>query len=258
MNYTEYECFIRSLEPGGLASARNVELLSKLSLVEREVFALKSKTMVLYVGDEVAEVIKAEEDAALSAMPAGHSIEQLNGLNIGCGDRLISEYLLPIDIMRHQPSELVGGEHSAFTKNAFLARPDNLPFKDESIDFIVSLHLLEHLENPIHTVHHWLDLIKPGGGVGVVVPDWRYTWDSRSDDSPFGHRWNPTPQLISNWYQLHWEKRCYLEKLQSYRFKLSFNFVLRKHGVFKAFSPTDSIVKSGHQRFLDGTFLQGE
>ena len=44
---------------------------------------------------------------------------------------------------------------------------DNLPFADESLDFIVSLHNLEHLANPVNAINHYLDLIKPGGGIGI-------------------------------------------------------------------------------------------
>ncbi len=140
--------------------------------------------MILYLGDEVPAVRQAEEDGAMSAAPRGHAKSKLNGLNIGCGDRLISPYLTPIDIMRDQDDATIGGAHHALTTGAFLALPYDLPFKEGTIDYVVALHMLEHVENPVRAIHHWLDIIKPGGGVGIVVPDWRYTWDSRNDRAP--------------------------------------------------------------------------
>jgi SAM-dependent methyltransferase len=244
------------IDLANIASTRNIEILGKLSIQDREYFAYKSGTMVLYIGDEVAAVKNSEEKAALSAMPDGYDINQLNGLNIGCGNRLISPFLLPIDIMRQPPHGKLEGVHHELTETAVLAHPEELPFKNGSIDFIVSLHTLEHIENPIEVIHDWLDILKPGGGVGIVVPDWRYTWDSRNDRGTYSHKWNPTPDLIERIYLKSWSERCYLEKIDTYPFKLSFDFVLRKHGIFRPFSLHRSDIKSGYQRCIEGIFLE--
>lgn len=247
------------LEPGGMDRPHNISVLSELSLPEREEFARKAKKMVLYYGEEVAAVQKAEEDGAMSAMPPGYSADKLNGLNIGCGNRLISPYLTPVDIMRVQPETHLAGVHHALTPGAMLALPDSLPFKEGSIDYIVALHMLEHVENPIRVIHHWLDVLKPGGGIGIVVPDWRYTWDSRKDSGIFSHKWNPTPSLIEKIYREHWDDRADLESLATYPYKLSFDFVLRKRGVFVPFSPpSETEIRTGERRHQDGIFLHGE
>lgn len=250
---------VSQLEAGDMASPHNLKLLGGLSLLEREEFALKAHKMVLYHGKEVAAVQKAEETGALAAMPKGFPIDKLNGLNIGCGNRTISPYLTPVDIMRTQPETHIAGVHHALTPGAFLALPDDMPFKDNSIDYIVALHMLEHVENPIRVIHHWLDIVKPGGGIGIVVPDWRYTWDSRSDDAPFSHKWNPTPSLIEKIYREHWDDRADLETLATYSYKLSFDFVLRKHGTFTPFqAPAVDTIRTGMRRHKDGIFLHGE
>ena len=36
-----------------------------------------------------------------------------------------------------------------------------------------SFHNLEHLADPVAAVLHYLDILKPGGGLGVVVPNWQ-------------------------------------------------------------------------------------
>lgn len=226
----------------------NIELLKPLSRKQREYFAFKTGTMVLYIGEEVAEVMKAEEEGALRATPKGYDLEQLVGLNIGCGARLISPYLLPVDIMRANHYGVGAGEHAALTATALLSLSDDLPFKHNSVDYIVALHMLEHVANPVETVNHWLDVVKPGGGIGIVVPDWRYTWDSRKDKGKFSHKWNPTPEFLHGLYNEHWRDRSALEHLATYDYRLSFDFVLRKHGEFRPFQlPDPNKILSGYE-----------
>lgn len=239
-----------------MADPRNVSILGHLTQAEREEFAFETKSLVLYFGEEVELCRQAEESAALRAMPKGCRPEDLNGLNIGCGNRLISPYLMPIDIMRHVPGDKIGGEHNALTPGAFLALPDALPFRPDSIDYIVSLHTLEHVSDPVGVILHWLDILKPGGGLGVVIPDWRYAWDARQDAAPYGHKWNSSPDMIESMYRNHWSSKCALEQLSSYNFRISFDFVLRKPGLFKPFSRKHlEIAPSGRQIAESGRFL---
>jgi hypothetical protein len=119
--------------------------------------------------------------------------------------------------------------------------------------------MLEHVEDPGLTVAYWLDILKPGGGIGIVVPDWRYNWDARNDASTFGHKWNPTPALIRQLYAKYWSMHADLEALDTYPYRLSFDLVLRKHGSFKPFRlPSPDSMRSGRQRKDDGVFLHGE
>ena len=49
----------------------------------------------------------------------------------------------------------------------------------ESLDFIFSNHVFEHLQNPIQVFRNWLAALKPGGLILAVIPDPRYTFDAR-------------------------------------------------------------------------------
>ncbi len=46
--------------------------------------------------------------------------------------------------------------HQSTAGNTVLAWADQLPFKSNSIDYIISLHNLEHLWNPVAAVLHYL------------------------------------------------------------------------------------------------------
>ncbi len=47
-----------------------------------------------------------------------------------------------------------------------------LPFADESFDCVFSHALLEHLAEPVRAMQEFHRVLKPGGWVGVRVPDW--------------------------------------------------------------------------------------
>lgn len=60
-------------------------------------------------------------------------------------------------------------------------------FAEESQDFIVANHFLEHCENPIGTIETHLGKLKPGGILFYAVPDKRYTFDFRRPLTPIEH-----------------------------------------------------------------------
>jgi SAM-dependent methyltransferase len=48
---------------------------------------------------------------------------------------------------------------------------------DESRDFVIARHFLEHCQDPIGTLKHLFRVLRPGGIVYFAVPDKRYTFD---------------------------------------------------------------------------------
>lgn len=63
----------------------------------------------------------------------------------------------------------------------------NLPFRSNSLDYVVSSHVLEHTANPVAALAEWYRVLKPDGLVYLVVPDRRYTWDHRRPLTPIAH-----------------------------------------------------------------------
>ena len=53
-----------------------------------------------------------------------------------------------------------------------------------SVDFVMSSHVLEHLPNPAVAIEEWMRVVKPGGIVFFIVPDMRYTFDKKRKLTP--------------------------------------------------------------------------
>ena len=63
-----------------------------------------------------------------------------------------------------------------------------LPFKDETIDTILSFHSIEHLEKPKEAILEWLRCLKKGGYLCLIIPDTRWT---AGKDSCHLNEWKP-------------------------------------------------------------------
>lgn len=58
---------------------------------------------------------------------------------------------------------------------------------DESQDFVIANHFLEHCEDPIATVTNFFRVMRPGGVLYMAVPDMRYTFDKNRPITPLEH-----------------------------------------------------------------------
>src|SRR5437879_3953243 len=58
---------------------------------------------------------------------------------------------------------------------------------DESVDFVVANHLLEHLEYPIRGLAEFHRVLKPGGALYMALPDQRRTFDRERRLTPVEH-----------------------------------------------------------------------
>ena len=60
-------------------------------------------------------------------------------------------------------------------------------FEDESLDFVIANHVLEHVEDPIQALHTFLRVLRPGGIVFLTLPDARRTFDGRRTRTTVEH-----------------------------------------------------------------------
>ncbi|MBA4372477.1 MAG: hypothetical protein C0402_06400 [Thermodesulfovibrio sp.] len=59
--------------------------------------------------------------------------------------------------------------------------------EDESIDFIIANHFLEHCQNPLGTLRTHLSKLRPGGIIYYAVPNKDYTFDKTRPLTSFEH-----------------------------------------------------------------------
>ena len=60
-------------------------------------------------------------------------------------------------------------------------------FEDESYDFVLASHVLEHVANPLRALRHWKRVVKRGGVILFVVPHKSRTFDVSRPFTTFEH-----------------------------------------------------------------------
>ena len=58
---------------------------------------------------------------------------------------------------------------------------------DETLDFVIANHFLEHCQNTIGTIYNILRVLKNNGIIYMVIPDKRYTFDKDRPITTFEH-----------------------------------------------------------------------
>lgn len=90
---------------------------------------------------------------------SAHNAFGLNTLNVDYTDDYST-------IFKKKEIELVG----ECLKVDIVASGDNLPFKDNTVDFVISSHVIEHFYDPVKAIEEWLRVVKPGGYVFIIAP----------------------------------------------------------------------------------------
>lgn len=68
-----------------------------------------------------------------------------------------------------------------------IAPGDRLPLEDESQDFVVSSHVLEHFPDPIAALLEWHRVTRPGGMIYMIVPHKERTFDKDRERTTLAH-----------------------------------------------------------------------
>ncbi len=92
---------------------------------------------------------------------------------------------MPVSALRAQYPELAG---ESLVGVDIVADGETLVgIPDESQDFVIANHFLEHCQNPILALESMLRVLKPGGILFLAVPDKRYTFDAGRSVTPLEH-----------------------------------------------------------------------
>ena len=61
---------------------------------------------------------------------------------------------------------------------------DDLPFKDNTLDYVLTSHVIEHFFDPVKALREWHRVIKPGGYIFIIAPHKDRTFDKPREVTP--------------------------------------------------------------------------
>jgi SAM-dependent methyltransferase len=83
-------------------------------------------------------------------------------------------------------------------KNIFCDASDLSGIPDNSYDFLLSSHNLEHFANPVKALYEWKRVVRRGGALIVLLPNYSRTFDHRRSPTTVDHMFadfeNDTPE----------------------------------------------------------------
>ena len=110
-------------------------------------------------------------------------LDKQHGIEIGASTQ--NSYQLPRAInvdFADNPGTWQNSKHKPATVH-LVANGDDLPFKDATLDFVLSSHNIEHYFDPIKALQEWWRVIRPGGYIIAVVPHKERTFDRHKDET---------------------------------------------------------------------------
>jgi len=103
------------------------------------------------------------------------------GLELGCGARTIS----PTNRTVLSDAYSEHGVHGSIAKIFF--KGDTIPYPDNTFQFLISEHVLEHIANPIKTLNEWIRVLSPGGKIFLFLPHGDRTNDQHREKTTLDH-----------------------------------------------------------------------
>lgn len=94
------------------------------------------------------------------------------GIDVGCGSNKTVPTAIGVDITPKGSYGFAGSQLFERCQADVVTSGDNLPmFKQNSLDYVVARHNLEHYQDPIKTLLEWRRVLKPGGLLILTLPD---------------------------------------------------------------------------------------
>ncbi len=112
-------------------------------------------------------------------------LENLHGIEIGASTQ--NSFRLKRAINVDFSDEQGGLWQSSACEPAvvnIVALGDDLPFKDNTLDYVLSSHVIEHFFDPVKALREWHRVVKPGGYLFIIAPHKERTFDKPREVTP--------------------------------------------------------------------------
>lgn len=99
---------------------------------------------------------------------------QGNGVDLGSGGDPVVPWAIQVDLPNEEFAQYRGGgsEYRGLDRSVhWQGDATRLPFRDETLDFVYSSHLLEDFYTWVGVLKEWLRVLKIGGHLIIMVPD---------------------------------------------------------------------------------------
>ncbi|MBI4667222.1 MAG: class I SAM-dependent methyltransferase [Nitrospinae bacterium] len=94
------------------------------------------------------------------------------GIDVGCGGNKTCPEAIGVDLTPGGAKGAHGGQKSVTSSADVVASGDYLPmFGGGELDYVIARHNLEHYKDHVKALKEWVRVLKPGGLLGVAVPD---------------------------------------------------------------------------------------
>uniref|UniRef100_A0AC34FNB1 Methyltransferase type 11 domain-containing protein n=1 Tax=Panagrolaimus sp. ES5 TaxID=591445 RepID=A0AC34FNB1_9BILA len=160
-----------------------------LAILNREIPILFGFICVIYLSKNyLLEIPKKGKNCQIYHFQRKESklahflLDNLQGIEIG--GSLINPFCLNTINIDYTNDTGTGYKRSEirYSKGGYLhvdvvASGDKLLFKNETYDFVISSHAIEHFYDPIKTIEEWFRVIKPNGYIFMIIPHKERTFD---------------------------------------------------------------------------------
>ena len=105
-------------------------------------------------------------------------LENLHGIEIGASTQnsFFLKRSVNVDFSDEQGGLWQDEKCEPATVN-IVALGDDLPFKSNTLDYVLSSHVIEHFFDPVKALREWHRVIKPGGYIFIIAPHKDRTFD---------------------------------------------------------------------------------
>lgn len=112
-----------------------------------------------------------------------------------------------------------------YLKVDVVAPGDALPFDNDSMDYVISSHVIEHFYDPVKSIKEWLRVTKPGGMIYIIAPHKERTFDRDRPRTPLSeiiqrHEFPTPPEVDHHGHYSVWTTIDFLNICHHYKWPI--------------------------------------